>query len=95
MYNLQKLTVEGDASSASYFFASACIGGGPIRVYGISEDSKQGDIKLLNVLKKIGATVRWGIHTLKFLVKEDCVALKLTVLKYQMPRWSFLHSRFL
>ncbi|MDA9718809.1 3-phosphoshikimate 1-carboxyvinyltransferase [Betaproteobacteria bacterium] len=52
--------VEGDASSASYFFASACIGGGPIRVYGISEDSKQGDIKLLDVLKKIGATVRWG-----------------------------------
>ncbi len=56
----KNFTVEGDASSASYFFASACIGGGPIRVYGISEDSKQGDIKLLNVLKKIGATVRWG-----------------------------------
>ena len=52
--------VEGDASSASYFFASACIGGGPIRVHGISEDSKQGDIKLLDVLKKIGAEVRWG-----------------------------------
>ena len=52
--------VEGDASSASYFFASACIGGGPIRVHGISEDSKQGDVKLLDVLKKIGAEVRWG-----------------------------------
>ena len=52
--------VEGDASSASYFFASACIGGGPIRVHGISEDSKQGDIKLLDVLKKIGAEVRRG-----------------------------------
>jgi len=52
--------VEGDASSASYFFASACIGGGPIRVHGISQDSKQGDIKLLDVLEKIGATVRWG-----------------------------------
>ena len=53
-------TVEGDASSASYFFASACVGGGPIRVHGISRDSKQGDIKLLDVLKKIGAEVRWG-----------------------------------
>ena len=52
--------VEGDASSASYFFASACIGGGPIRVHGISKDSKQGDIKLLEVLKNIGATVKWG-----------------------------------
>ncbi|MDA9690010.1 3-phosphoshikimate 1-carboxyvinyltransferase [Betaproteobacteria bacterium] len=52
--------VEGDASSASYFFASACIGGGPIRVHGISEDSKQGDIKLLDVLKRIGAVVRWS-----------------------------------
>ena len=52
--------VEGDASSASYFFASACIGGGPIRVHGISEESKQGDIKLLDVLKRIGAVVRWS-----------------------------------
>ena len=60
MRSPKNFTVEGDASSASYFFASACIGGGPIRVHGISEDSKQGDIKLLDVLKKIGATVRWG-----------------------------------
>ena len=56
----KNFTVEGDASSASYFFASACIGGGPIRVRGISRDSKQGDMKLLDVLKKIGAQVRWG-----------------------------------
>ena len=60
MRSPKNFTVEGDASSASYFFASACIGGGPIRVHGISEDSKQGDIKLLDVLKKIGAEVRWG-----------------------------------
>ena len=56
----KNFTVEGDASSASYFFASACIGGGPIRIHGITEDSKQGDIKLLDILKKIGAAVRWS-----------------------------------
>lgn len=55
----ESFLVEGDASSASYFFASACIGGGPIKVHGISRDSKQGDIRLLDVLEKIGATVHW------------------------------------
>ena len=37
--------VEGDASSASYFLAAGAIGGGPVRVIGISKDSIQGDVK--------------------------------------------------
>jgi len=50
--------VEGDASSASYFFAAAAIRGGTIRVNGIGKDSVQGDIQFLDVLEAMGAEVR-------------------------------------
>ena len=42
--------VEGDASSASYFLAAGAIGGGPVRVTGISKDSIQGDVKFADAL---------------------------------------------
>ncbi|MGP1955263.1 MAG: 3-phosphoshikimate 1-carboxyvinyltransferase, partial [Arsenophonus sp. NC-QC1-MAG3] len=38
-----KYSVEGDASSASYFLAAAAIKGGTVRVTGIGKDSLQGD----------------------------------------------------
>ena len=49
--------IEGDASSASYFFAAAAIKGGTIRVNGIGEDSVQGDFDFLKVIEAMGATV--------------------------------------
>jgi len=49
--------IEGDASSASYFFAAAAIKGGTIRVNGIGENSVQGDIEFLDVIEKMGAKV--------------------------------------
>lgn len=49
--------IEGDASSASYFFAAAAIKGGTIRVNGIGEKSVQGDIEFLDVIEKMGAIV--------------------------------------
>lgn len=52
--------VEGDASSASYFFAAGAIAGGPVRVYGIGEDSVQGDIAFLHVIERMGAKVERG-----------------------------------
>ena len=42
--------VEGDASSASYFLAAGAIGGGPVRITGISKDSIQGDVKFTEAL---------------------------------------------
>ena len=50
--------VEGDASSASYFFLAAALLKKPIRVSGISRKSKQGDIRLLNILEKLGCKVK-------------------------------------
>lgn len=49
--------VEGDASSASYFLAAAAIAGGPVRVEGIGRQSIQGDVRFVEVLERMGATV--------------------------------------
>lgn len=52
--------IEGDASSASYFLAASAIKGGTIRVVGVNQFSKQGDIDFANVLEKMGAIINWG-----------------------------------
>lgn len=49
--------IEGDASSASYFFGAAAIAGGTVRVNGIGKDSVQGDIDFLDVMEAMGARV--------------------------------------
>lgn len=48
--------VEGDASSASYFFAAAAISGS-ITVHGLGKDSVQGDIQFLDTIEAMGAKV--------------------------------------
>lgn len=52
-------TIEGDASSASYFFALAAITEGTIKVKGIKSNSSQGDLGLLNILEEMGCLVSW------------------------------------
>ena len=49
--------IEGDASSASYFFAGAAIGQGEITVQGLGSDSVQGDIGFLDAFEAMGAAV--------------------------------------
>ena len=51
--------VEGDASSASYFLVAACLGNGSLKIYGLSRNSVQGDIKVVALLEKMGANVKW------------------------------------
>lgn len=59
-----RVYVEGDASSASYFLAAGAIGGtaggGPVRVEGIGKSSIQGDVRFVEVLERMGASVRMG-----------------------------------
>jgi 3-phosphoshikimate 1-carboxyvinyltransferase len=52
--------VEGDASSASYFLAAGAIGGGPVRVEGVGQDSIQGDVRFADALERMGATITRG-----------------------------------
>jgi 3-phosphoshikimate 1-carboxyvinyltransferase len=54
------ITVEGDASGASYFLAAGAIGGGPVRVEGVGRDSVQGDVLFLDALAAMGAQVAAG-----------------------------------
>lgn len=56
----EKIFVEGDASSASYFLAAGLLSGTPIRVNTIDANSIQGDITFVHELAKLGANVQWG-----------------------------------
>lgn len=58
IYQGREYSVEGDASSASYFFLAAALLKKTIRVEGISRKSKQGDIRLLEVLEELGCEVK-------------------------------------
>ena len=53
-------TVEGDASSASYFLALGALGGGPLRVEGVGNESLQGDVRFADALAAMGARVTFG-----------------------------------
>jgi 3-phosphoshikimate 1-carboxyvinyltransferase len=52
--------VEGDASSASYFLAAGAIAGGPVRVDGVGNNSIQGDVRFVEALQQMGATITMG-----------------------------------
>ena len=54
------LSVEGDASSASYFLALGAIGGGPVRVLGVGSESIQGDVAFADALALMGAKIASG-----------------------------------
>ena len=60
IYHGRNYFVEGDASSASYFFLAAALLKKTIRVEGINKQSKQGDIRFLDILDKLGCKVESG-----------------------------------
>ena len=53
----RELRVEGDYSSAGYFFAAAAITGGQVRVSNLNPDSAQADRGVLTVLEAMGCKV--------------------------------------
>ena len=56
-YKARHYRIEGDYSSAAYFFAAGAIGGKPIKVKNLKTDSVQGDSYLLNILSGMGCSV--------------------------------------
>lgn len=54
VYKARDYTIEGDLSSASYFFATAAILKGKVTVFPIDIDSKQPDIGFLGILEEMG-----------------------------------------
>ncbi len=58
-YRKSQLTVEADASSASYFAAAAMLCGGTVKLHNLKRDSVQGDVHFLDLLQRMGAQVTW------------------------------------
>jgi 3-phosphoshikimate 1-carboxyvinyltransferase len=63
-YRARSYTIEPDAMSASYFFAAAAITGGRVRVEGLTPASSQGDVRVVEVLERMGCTVERGTRSL-------------------------------
>jgi 3-phosphoshikimate 1-carboxyvinyltransferase len=59
-YEGTRYRIEGDVSSASYFFLAAALQGGRVRVQNISPGTLQGDIGLLPILERLGCAVIRG-----------------------------------
>ncbi|MBM4306218.1 MAG: 3-phosphoshikimate 1-carboxyvinyltransferase [Deltaproteobacteria bacterium] len=59
-YRPQMYRIEGDASSASYFFLAAALTGGKVRVENFNPDSIQGDTAFLDILTRMGCEVLRG-----------------------------------
>jgi 3-phosphoshikimate 1-carboxyvinyltransferase len=59
-YSGRRYIVEGDASSASYFFLAAAVCRGRVRVMNVKSDSLQGDIGILGIMESLGCSVVRG-----------------------------------
>ncbi len=56
-YKRPEYIVEGDCSSASYFFAAAAIGKGKVKLNNVKLDCMQGDIEFVKILEKMGLDI--------------------------------------
>ena len=52
--------IEGDVSSASYFFLAAALCPGRVRVRPVFSETLQGDIGFLKILEELGCGIIWG-----------------------------------
>jgi 3-phosphoshikimate 1-carboxyvinyltransferase len=55
--SVERLAIEPDASSASYFMAAAAVTGGTVSIEGLGAGSIQGDARFAAVLETMGATI--------------------------------------
>jgi 3-phosphoshikimate 1-carboxyvinyltransferase len=59
-YRGREYDVEGDLSSASYFFLAAALCRGRVRVASVNARSLQGDIGIIAIMEKLGCRAVWG-----------------------------------
>ncbi|MEE4490620.1 3-phosphoshikimate 1-carboxyvinyltransferase [Streptomyces sp. BE230] len=57
-YRATTYAIEPDASTAGYFFAAAALTGGEVTVPGLGQGALQGDLRFVDVLRRMGAEVR-------------------------------------
>lgn len=68
-YNINNYIVEGDFSSAGYFFAIAALTKSTLTIKNLNHESKQADKKLLTVLEKMGNKIIYGKNEIKIIGK--------------------------
>ncbi|MEU9947729.1 3-phosphoshikimate 1-carboxyvinyltransferase [Streptomyces sp. NPDC047939] len=56
-YRATTYAIEPDASTASYFFAAAALTGSEVTVPGLGQGALQGDLRFVDVLRRMGAEV--------------------------------------
>lgn len=56
-YKPLDITIEGDYSSASFFFTAAAVCRSRVTVNGLAADTKQGDMAILDILGKMGCKI--------------------------------------
>lgn len=71
--------VEPDVSTASYFWAFAAITGSAIKVMNVTKNSKQGDIKFLEVLEKIGCQVEYFDDGIQVIGSNELQGIKVNM----------------
>ena len=64
-YKARRYRIEGDYSSAACFLAAGAIGGGPVSVTSLRNDSVQGDRHLLTILERMGGAVDYQKDSMK------------------------------
>ncbi|MGB9711923.1 MAG: 3-phosphoshikimate 1-carboxyvinyltransferase [Dissulfurimicrobium sp.] len=84
-YRAADYQVEGDASSASYFWAAAAVTGGRVRVLNIHEHSLQGDAWFADVLGRMGCRVEKGSNGVTVEGPADGALLPVEIDMVKMP----------
>ena len=56
-YSAREITIEGDYSSAAFFFLAGAITGAKVTVTSLNADTKQGEKEFLTLLEKMGCSV--------------------------------------
>jgi len=65
-YKATEYNVEGDVSSASYFFAIAALTKSTVTLSNMNPKSIQADMRFLNILEKMGGEVSYGKDSITF-----------------------------
>ena len=71
--------VEGDCSSASYFWAAAALTGGEVYTYPLFPESRQGDLHLLEVLGAMGCSASWEKEGVKVIGPDHLQPVELNM----------------
>jgi 3-phosphoshikimate 1-carboxyvinyltransferase len=81
-YKARDYRIEGDYSSAAYFFAAGAIGGKPVTIKNLKADSAQGDKYLLNILSEMGCSVEQGKERIKISRSQELSGVTLDMGDY-------------